>query len=378
MESQAPDIEILTVAVRPRLGGMEAWIDQVAHGLAALGWSVRLAGVTDQWGNYTGAPFEAVHIEMPHTPEDTSGLINKLWRWTGAENAYRRKNLPPPRLRISDCTPGALALSRRLSESQGIRRAVLAGGDVFSECACLPFSSLMQFRTRKDLNGAKRIFVDGPDLVESFTRNRVKPELLQVQYHGVDLNRFDNEAEGPSFFTTEGTFKLAWHGRLTNTGGPLRFVDIAHQVEGAAGRLVGDGIQRTELKDALDKISLPEWRVGSVSDEDLFRFLREADCGVYPLKNMAGIPRVLLDAMAAGLPVVTWDVGASRGLVRDGENGFICRTLEETVETVRRLRDDPELRNRVGTAAHETIERNWTADATVRQLADRLEEILNG
>jgi glycosyltransferase involved in cell wall biosynthesis len=78
----------------------------------------------------------------------------------------------------------------------------------------------------------------------------------------------------------------------------------------------------------------------------------------------------LLEAMAAGLPVVATEVGGIPDVVTDGVNGFLFRpgdiaTLERLL---RRLMHDPQLRMRIGTAARETVRLRFSAERVFAQL----------
>lgn len=66
-----------------------------------------------------------------------------------------------------------------------------------------------------------------------------------------------------------------------------------------------------------------------------------------------GVPTVILEAMACGLPVVATDVGAVREVVEDGVTGFVVPPLdtEAIARATRRLLDDPALRTRMGEVA---------------------------
>lgn len=70
-----------------------------------------------------------------------------------------------------------------------------------------------------------------------------------------------------------------------------------------------------------------------------------------------GTPNPCLEAAACGVAVVTTPVGNMPEFIRDGENGlFVTRDIDAIAAQLRRLRDDPELRARMGQAARATAE----------------------
>lgn len=84
-------------------------------------------------------------------------------------------------------------------------------------------------------------------------------------------------------------------------------------------------------------------------------FLRSLDCFFYRtglFEETFG--RVVLEAMATGLPVVCHRRGGYTEWIRSGENGFLFDTQEEAFDLLTAMRDDPEKRLRIGQAARET------------------------
>ncbi len=81
-----------------------------------------------------------------------------------------------------------------------------------------------------------------------------------------------------------------------------------------------------------------------------------------------GMPTVILEAMATGLPVVATDVGAVRELVVDGATGYVVAPLDEAAlaERIGRLVADPALRARLGAAGRE----RFAGHFDIRRLAD--------
>jgi hypothetical protein len=91
-----------------------------------------------------------------------------------------------------------------------------------------------------------------------------------------------------------------------------------------------------------------------------------------------GTPNPCLEAAACGLPIVTTRVGNMPEFIRDGENGFlVARDAEDIVRKLRVLRDDPELRVRMGRAARVTAE-SWSWREQARRYADMFDAMLDG
>jgi glycosyltransferase involved in cell wall biosynthesis len=71
----------------------------------------------------------------------------------------------------------------------------------------------------------------------------------------------------------------------------------------------------------------------------------------------------ILQYQAAGLPVVTNPVGVHTEMVVHGVTGWLATTPEDWIDAVRAIRDDPTLRLRMGRAARESVERNYSVAA---------------
>ena len=103
---------------------------------------------------------------------------------------------------------------------------------------------------------------------------------------------------------------------------------------------------------------------GAMALDRLLPLYREYDIFVLPTRPGEGIPRVLLESMAAGLPIVTTRVAGISGLIAHDENGLLVDegSQEQLLAAVRRLVDTPSLRQRVieggyATARGHTLER---------------------
>ena len=103
--------------------------------------------------------------------------------------------------------------------------------------------------------------------------------------------------------------------------------------------------------------------LGAVPLDRLIRLYRDYDVFVLPTGPGEGIPRVLLEAMAGGVPIVTTRVSGISSLVRDGDNGLLAEaTADHLTTAVRTLIESPELRQRLiqngyATAQAHTVDR---------------------
>ncbi|HBS34119.1 MAG TPA: hypothetical protein DEA50_03440 [Parvularcula sp.] len=83
-----------------------------------------------------------------------------------------------------------------------------------------------------------------------------------------------------------------------------------------------------------------------------------------------GIPNVLAEAMATGLPIVTTPVSGIPEIVEDGINGIFVPPNDEAAlaEAIKRVAADSELRARLGESARRTIIEKFDSSKTTMEL----------
>jgi len=91
-----------------------------------------------------------------------------------------------------------------------------------------------------------------------------------------------------------------------------------------------------------------------------------------------GLPRALPQALAAGKPVVAFDVDGAREVCRDGETGFLVRPGDTVAlaDAVIRLLQDRTLATRFGTQGRELVRRQFSEERMVQQVEELYQRLV--
>ena len=140
--------------------------------------------------------------------------------------------------------------------------------------------------------------------------------------------------------------------------------------------LIGKGPEEDTLRHLAERLDLGNCVrfVGQVPNDAVPQYLAAADVLVLPSLS-EGFPNVVLEAMAAGLPVVASRVGGLPEIIEEGHNGFLVepKSPEQIAEKVLLLLGDDELRKRISENNREKAQGySW------ERVVDRLEEVYRG
>lgn len=208
------------------------------------------------------------------------------------------------------------------------------------------------------------------------------PERTVVHRMGVDVNafRFDADRSAPS----DGRARLLTVARLTEKKGleyAIRAVArLCREGLNVEYRIAGDGPLRSSLDRLIDDLGVRRSvrLLGAVDTEGVASLMAEAQVLLAPSVtardgNQEGLPVVIMEALASGLPVVSSHHTGIPELVEHGVTGLLVeeRDVEGLAVEVRRLLEDAELRRRLATAGRARV----LAEHDVETLNDRLAEL---
>jgi glycosyltransferase involved in cell wall biosynthesis len=111
--------------------------------------------------------------------------------------------------------------------------------------------------------------------------------------------------------------------------------------------------------------------------EPTYAMLRKATVVLHP-SRVEGLPRVVIEAMSAGIPVVTSDVGGIPHLVRDGIDGFVVADgdVATLAERLDQLLSDPARRAEMGDRARERVLDQFSDAVYAREFERMLERTM--
>lgn len=203
------------------------------------------------------------------------------------------------------------------------------------------------------------------------------PKRIRVQRMGVDLDRFTC----PPRDRTGATPHVVTVARLVEKKGVEYAIRAAARVDRAFRyTIVGGGPERDALERLVRELGLDARvrLVGWLAPADVRALLCDADIALLPsvtsrAGDQEGLPVALMEAMAAGLPVVSTHHSGIPELVEDGVTGFLVaeRDVDALAERIAQLLDEPELRRTMGRSGRERV----AAQHDDAMLNDRLVEL---
>jgi glycosyltransferase involved in cell wall biosynthesis len=181
-------------------------------------------------------------------------------------------------------------------------------------------------------------------------------------------------------------FTLLCVGRLTPAKGQHLLVEAMRRIA-ASGRddidlvLAGDGPDADSLRSAAERHGLgPRIRfTGALNRDEVRALYTAADAFVLP-SFAEGIPIVLMEAMASGVPCLTTRIAGIPELIEDGRDGLLvpASDIDALVDRITALADDATLRHRLAEAGRRRVTAEYDLERNIGRLAELFRNRLAG
>jgi len=207
-----------------------------------------------------------------------------------------------------------------------------------------------------------RFIAVSTEMLEALREAGIAPEKLALISNGIELTAPGNTTPGALRKDLSGDSEgpvVLFVGRLVKEKGLDRLLRVWASLPGHETMLlliVGDGPLREELESQAKKLRLLSSIRFLGHQTDVSKLYCIADLFVLPSKT-EGMSNSLLEAMAAGLPVVASNVGGNKDVIKDQQSGFLVDWEDTTLcaGMLLTLLSDTELRQRIGNAARREV-----------------------
>ena len=171
-------------------------------------------------------------------------------------------------------------------------------------------------------------------------------------------------------------------GRLTHQKGHEYFIQamakVVSRFPNAKAGICGDGPLRSQLESQIVRLGLSNSVKLLGAWDDISPVLASADIFVLP-SRWEGLSRALMEAMAAGIPVIASQVGGIKNLVTDNVNGLLipAEDSEKLENSILQLIENPEMMKRLAAAAQTHVLDVHSTDSMCRKHYDLMMSFLD-
>lgn len=208
----------------------------------------------------------------------------------------------------------------------------------------------------------------------------VRSDLVQVVYEGVDPASIDQLQADPLFPGQTGPLV----GTVAHLSGEKGHWDLLEAVRIIAPRfpearflIIGSGRLERKLQKRCRELNLDDQVHFLGFREDSDALMKQLDLFCLPSLS-EGLSSAILAAMASRLPVVSTKVGGIPELVVEGKTGCLVTpgAPDELAKALERLLGNPALRQQMGEAGRERIQRRFTVETKLRATEAAYTELL--
>jgi len=212
-------------------------------------------------------------------------------------------------------------------------------------------------------------------------RSGVAADQIELIPNGVDLERFSNAS--PKLRSELGLGEnpvVGFVGRLVPEKGGALLIRAARQVLAAYPKtlfvLVGEGPARQQWTELAAELGVDKHIILTGERGDMPEVYASFDLMVLP-SQIEAMPMCLLEAMAAGKPVIATNVGAIPRLVVDGKTGLLVESNHDALAAaILRLLQKPDLACELANGGRAHVAQHFSAETMAKNYIAMYEQIL--
>ena len=377
-------------------GGMETQTHLLAEGLQDAGHTVVI--ITTKHPDPGHLTPDAVNgVTVHYVSAGESGKYSGAF-FAESANLFAQLHEETPFDVVLSTSDGAFGYSMRLKKKLGVPVVLILHGTLWGEISTF----IDKIRTPKDLAflflkvlpfGLKTYIlqdmrhlhaVDHIIAVSEVVKKQavkeyfLKEEKVSVVHNGIESEKFKVQSKKSKEIRSTLGFSpsdvvLMYLGRIEEEKGLQHVIDVlpslSEEFPQVRFMVVGDGPYLDKLKVHSAKLKVGDLIsfVGKVPYDEVPGYYAAADVFVFPTMRREGFPMTVIEALAAGLPVVVANSGGAAEAVMDGETGFVIDPGDtgKLEEVLRELLASSSLRTSMSRQASIAAAKRYSVEAMV-------------
>jgi glycosyltransferase involved in cell wall biosynthesis len=215
-----------------------------------------------------------------------------------------------------------------------------------------------------------------------YLKHGARPEQLYIVYCGIDVEQFSPPSEQRQ--PNDGLIHIRSSGRLVEKKGFIYLIEackiLVDRKVPFECIIAGSGPVEHELREAIDRLNLGAYVTltgEALKQEDIAAFSHSGTVYCLPCvwasdNDADGLPQMLMENMASGLPAISTRLVGIPDLIIDGETGLLVEpnNAKEIADAIERIGNDSDLARRLAEAGRNHILRHFDLETALEPLLD--------
>jgi len=387
-------ILIKSTTLHKNYGGLESQNKNLAEGLVAAGHEVVV--ITPGFGGDNDAVIDCNGVGYLFIKNANPGKYSREW-WEGSLREFTKLHSERPFNIVISQSAGGAAIINHQAEL-GIKTIVISHGTLWGEVKTvwkktkslkdyLHFGRVLGFGLKtyflldkKYLSNCSYIVAVSEEVKKALILELKLPEnKIRVIKNGIDLSQYvvSSQEDFPTRFL--------YLGRQEKEKGleilVIAFSRLVPELPNEVSlTIVGNGPYQEELGGLINKLELqPLVKVTSaVSYDQIPKLLSSYSVLVLPSMRLEGLPMVLVEAAASGLPIIASDIGGIKSAVKGKVNGLLVKSgsSRDLYAAMKTLASSVLLRKEYGLNSRRLAEAEFSLTTMITKYSEVIESIL--